>query len=180
MKKSTRCGRPPKFDEESSPITVTLPHRIVSELRDIDKDRAKAIVKCVDNMTRQAKSEERKVDVVQVSKNSAVLIVSPSRNLQSIPWLKLIEITPSRFLLVLPSGTAIEALEIALVDLIEHLPEDEIADKILLTDLRQKLSQHRRKDGFSKGEIIFVHMALLLGFNRFIFTEYFPVVATLC
>lgn len=156
MKTKTRGGRPPKFTEESSPITVTLPHRTVKNLRDIDSDRAKAIVKCVDYMV-QANPEERKVDVVKVTKDSALLIVPPSRILQSIPWLQLIEIAPSRFLLVIPSGTATEALEIALVDLIEHLPEEEVAEKNLMTDLRKKLSQNRRKDGLSKGEILFIN-----------------------
>ncbi len=156
MKRKTRGGRPPKFTEESSPITVTLPHRIVRNLKSIDSDRAKAIVKCVDYMI-QTKPEERKVDVVKVTKDTALLIVPPSRNLQSIPWLQLIEIAPARFLLVVPSGTAIEALEIALVDLIERLPEEEFAEKDLLIDLRRKISQNRRKDGLSKGEILFVN-----------------------
>lgn len=155
MEKKTRGGRPPKFSEESSPITVTLPHRTVKDLLDIDKDRAKAIVKCVDYMV-QANSGERKVDVVKVTSDMALLIVPPSRTLQSIPWLQLIEVAPSRFLLVIPSGTATEALEIALVDLIERLPEEEIAEKKLLTDLRRKLSHNRRQEGLSKGEILFV------------------------
>lgn len=178
MKLKSRSGRPPKFDEESSPITVTLPHRIVNNLRNIDRDRAKAIVKCVDNMTSE-KSGENKVEVIRVTPDTALLIVPPSPNLKKIPWLQLIEIAPCRFLLVLPSGTAIEALEIALVDLLEHLPADELADKILLTDLRQKLSQHRRKDGFSKGEILFIHISLFVGFNRSIFFDCVSSVAAL-
>ena len=156
MKRETRGGRPPKFDEDSSPITVTLPHRILRNLRDIDRDRAKAIVKCVDYLI-QANPEEKKVDVVKVTKDTALLIVPPSRNLQSISWLQLIQISPFRFLLVIPSGTAIEALEIALVDLIERLPEEEAAERSLLTDLRQKLCLNRRRDALSKGEILFVN-----------------------
>ena len=172
MKRKAGGGRPPKFDEESSPITVTLPHRIVKNLQDIDEDRAKAIVKCVDNMICQLHPEEKKVDVIQVSKEAALLIVPSSRNLQSISWLQLIEITPSRFLLVIPSGTAIEALELALVDLIEHLPEDDLAERNLLTDLRRKLSQNRRKEGVSKGEILFLHMSLLICLHKTFFSDY--------
>jgi hypothetical protein len=158
MKKKTRGGRPPKFDEESSPITVTLPHRIVKNLKDIDNDRAKAIVKCVDEITHQAKPEERMVDVVKVSNDTGLLVVPSSRSLKNIPWLQLIEIAPYRFLIVIPSGTAIEALEITLVDLIEHLPEDEIDERRILTDLRQKLSQHRCKESHSRGEILFINL----------------------
>lgn len=171
MKRKSGAGRPPKFDENSSPITVTLPHRIVKNLQEIDEDRAKAIVKCVDNMT-QFHPEEKKVDVIQVSNEAALLIVPPSPNLQSIPWLQLIEIAPSRFLLVIPSGTAIEALELALVDLVEHLPEDEVSERKLLTDLRRKLSQNRRKASLSKGEIVFVQMGLLICLHRTFFSDY--------
>src|SRR5690606_34115626 len=40
-------GRPPKFREPSGPVTVTLPNRTLAQLRRIDADRAKAIVKAV-------------------------------------------------------------------------------------------------------------------------------------
>lgn len=155
MTRKTRGGRPPKFAEESSPVTVTLPRRIVRDLEIIDSDRAKAIVKCVDFMIR-AKSEERRVEVVQVTKDNALLIVPPSRHLQAISWLQLVEIAPSRCLLVIPSGTAIEALEIALVDLIERLPAEDAGEKGLLADLREKLRKSRRSEAFSRGEILFV------------------------
>lgn len=158
MKKRFRSGRPPKFSEESSPITVTLPRRTVKNLQKIDKDRAKAIVKCVDEITAQTSYEENKAGVVQVSKDTGLLVIPPSQTLKSIPWLQLIEITPLRYLMAIPTGTAVEALEIALVDLIEHLPEKEAEERTLLTDLRLKLSQHRRKDGLSKGEILFINM----------------------
>ncbi len=157
MKKRFRSGRPPKFSEESSPITVTLPRRTVKNLQKIDNDRAKAIVKCVDEITLRTGCEKNKVDVVQVSKDTGLLVIPPSQKLKSIPWLQLIEITPLRYLMAIPTGTAVEALEIALVDLIENLQETDADERILLTDLRQKLSQHRRKDGLSKGEILFIN-----------------------
>ena len=158
MKKKARNGRPPKFNEDSSPITVTLPRRIVRELETIDLDRAKAIVKCVETTTRQAWPDDtQKVEVIQVSKETGLIVVPPSKSLRSIPWLQLIEIAPCRFLLAVPSGTAIESLEITLVDLLETLSEDEITEKTLLTDLRHKLSRHRQKEGLTKGEILFIN-----------------------
>ena len=48
----------------------------------------------------------------------SLIVVGPSKALRSIPWLRLIEITPARFLLTIPSGTSIEALEVALRDLV--------------------------------------------------------------
>jgi hypothetical protein len=84
-------------------------------------------------------------------------MVGPSESLKTIPWLRLIEIAPCRFLLAIPTGTAIELLEIVIMDLIENLPEDQITEKALLTDLRQKLSHNRRKKALSKGEILFIN-----------------------
>jgi hypothetical protein len=156
MKKKVSGGRPPKFNEESSPITVTLPRRIVQKLEAIDLDRAKAIVKCVDRMIHHAWPDKKRVEVVDIEKGTGLMVVGPSQSLKSIPWLRLIEIAPFRFLLAVPTGTAIESLEIAIMDLIEKLPEDEIAEKALLTDLRQKISHHRRKEGVSKGEILYI------------------------
>ena len=159
MKKKARNGRPPKFNEASCPITVTLPRRILQELETIDLDRAKAIVKCVDTTITQAwpDTKERKVEVVKISRDTGLLVVPPTKSLKTISWLQMIEIAPCRFLLALPSGTAIESLEITIVDLIEHLPDDEIAELAILTDLRQKLSRHRQQEGLSKGEILFIN-----------------------
>jgi hypothetical protein len=156
MKQNIRSGRPPKFDEERSPITVTLPQRILQKLETIDLDRAKAIVKCVDTMIYQTWPDEKKVEVVEISKGTGVIVVGPSQSLKSIPWLKLIEIAPFRYLLAFPTGTAIDSLEIAIIDLIENLPENDIAEKALLVDLCQKISYNRRKEGHTKGEILYI------------------------
>ena len=154
MKKRATSGRPPKFNEESSPITVTLPRRIVQKLEAIDVDRAKAIVKCVDL---HSWPDKNRVEVIDIEKGTGlIVVVGSSQSLKSIPWLRLIEITPQRFLLAVPTGTAIESLEIAIVDLVENLPEDRIDEKALLMDLRRKISHHRRKEGVSKGEILYI------------------------
>jgi hypothetical protein len=156
MKKKVSGGRPPKFNEESNPITVTLPRRILHNLKTIDRDRAKAIVKCVDHMVQATEGSEPKVNVVAIEKGTGLIVVGPSMSLRNIPWLRLIEIAPSRFLLAIPSGTAIETLEIAIMDQIDNLSEDMEHEKILLTDLRTKITHHRRKDGFTKGEILYI------------------------
>jgi hypothetical protein len=155
-KKISSSGRPPKFNEESRPITVTLPQRILNKLESINSDRAKAIVSCVENASDQVGIQGKKVHIAQVSDDTGLIVVPFSKSLKSIPWLQLIEITSSRFLLAVPTGTSIESLEIAIMDLIERLPEDEIAERTLLMDLRQKISHHRRNAGFTKGEILFV------------------------
>jgi hypothetical protein len=154
--KKNNSGRPPKFDEESSPITVTLPRRILKKLESIDLDRAKAIVKCVENVTDQIGLQREKVHIARVTDDTGLIVVPSSKSLRSIPWLQLIEITPYRYLLAVPTGTSIESLEIAIIDLVERLPDDEIAEKTMLTDLRQTISQHRRSAEFTKGEILFI------------------------
>ncbi len=154
MKKKGGSGRPPKFDEESYPITVTLPRRIVEKLESIDPDRAKAIVKCVDSIDRQTCDSDTTVNLVQISKRAWVIIVPPSQFLASIEWLQLIEISPLRFLLAIPTGTPVESLEIAIMDHLEHSSES--AEKGLLVDLRQKLSLYRRMKGLTKGEILYI------------------------
>ncbi|MCX5871539.1 MAG: hypothetical protein NTY00_13135 [Deltaproteobacteria bacterium] len=165
MKIKVRGGRPPKFNEKSSPITVTLPHRTVQQLESVNVDRAKAIVKCVDSTIGSTWTDEKKVEVVQISEDTGLIVVGPSWSLKRIPWLRLVEIAPCRFLMTVPTGTAIESLEVAIMDLIEDLPQDELSEKTLLTDLRQKLSHHRRQEEVSKGEILFISTKLGLCFS---------------
>jgi hypothetical protein len=98
----------------------------------------------------------QQIEVVQVSPATGLIVVPPSRSLATISWLKLIEIAPYRFLLAVPTGTAPESLEIAILDLLEHLPEDDYQEKTILADLRQKLSQHRQMEGLTKAEILLI------------------------
>ena len=51
-----------------------------------------------------------------------IILVGVSRCLRQIPWLRLVEVAPARFLLSIPSGTPVELLEIALDDLREAVP----------------------------------------------------------
>ena len=158
MTEKIKSGRRPKFIEESKPVTITLPKRTLHELETIDPDRAKAVVKCVDNLLHKAWSDANRVEIVRISKDTGLIVVGPSQRLKKIPWLRLIEIASCRFLLAVPTGTAIETLELAIMDLIETLPKEETAEHFLLVDLREKISQHRRTDGVSKGEILYIHM----------------------
>ena len=150
-------GRPPKFNEESRPITVTLPQRILDKLQVLGSDRAKAIVACVDNMIDRKGEESQGVELVTIAKGLALIIVPEIAALHALEWLRQIEISPGRHLLSVPTGTPIETLEIAIMDLIEHLQDKETGDKCILTDLRQKISLHRRKTAVSKGEILYIH-----------------------
>jgi hypothetical protein len=154
--KPTPAGRPRKYAEPSSPITVTLPDRILNLLERVDIDRGKAIVKCVEAQTASANPSKR-IDIVKAAEGSAIIIVSSRHHLEKIPWLRLLEIAPSRFLLAMPSGTDVTSLEVALLDLLEHLPDD-ADDRLMLEELRHHLTHHRRKNNVSKGQILFVDL----------------------
>ena len=87
----------------------------------------------------------------------SLIVVGPSKALRSIPWLRLIEITPARFLLTIPSGTSIEALEVALRDLVSH-PESlkKERENTVLHELLELIGHQRRAQRLSKAEILII------------------------
>ena len=154
--KRPSAGRPPKFEEASSPITVTLPLRTLQALERVDRDRAKAMVKCVDALVATALDEQRRVEVIKVCEGYGLIVIGPCPSLANVPGLRLVEIAPLRFLLVITENCSPHALELAIMDLIERLPPEESEERALLIELRQQLSLHRRREGVSTGEILFV------------------------
>jgi hypothetical protein len=149
-------GRPPKFNEARRPITVTLPERALRLLEAVDPDRAKAIVKLAEMATGVGGNPTEPVDVVEIAPGKALIFVRPSRTLKRIPGLRLVEVSPGRILLTIPSGTPVESLEVAILDLLENLPEADAGERPLLDTLRRLLSKQRRGTGVSKAELLFV------------------------
>ena len=154
--KKARGGRPKKFKETSRPVTVTLPERILRQLCNINEDRAQAIVKAVDIVMGSTTHPFKPVEMVEVSKGKTIIVVGPSKILRKIPWLHMVEIAPARYLLSVPTGTPVESLEVAIMDLIENLPAEEPEERILLEDLRKCISHQRRGKMISKGELLFI------------------------
>lgn len=151
------AGRPPKYDEERRPITVTLPERVLTKLQSVNADRSRAIVKCVEAVTGEGERLLKPLELVEVAPGKALIVVGPSQALKRIEWLRLVEIAPARSLLILPSGTPIEVLEVAIHDLLESLAEDD-DEKELLTRLRDVISFQRRGRTISKAELLFVEI----------------------
>ncbi len=149
-------GRPPKFDEPRRPVTLTLPERTLHALAAVDADRASAIVKLVDAALSGKKNGAKPVEVVEVAPGVAVILVMPSRCLRRIPWLKLAEVTPGRHLLTVVPGTAIESIEVAILDLLEKLPQDEAYEREILEEIRRLIGDGRRKRNISKFEVLYV------------------------
>ena len=158
-KPSHAGGRPPKFMEESRPVTVTLPESTLRQLSSIHPDRAQAIVKATEAVLGSTPGGMKPVELVEVSPGLSVIVVGPCKSLRHIPWLQLVEITPARNLLIIPSGTAVDSLEVAILDLLENLPVSEAYEQNLLKELRNELGCLRRGRKISKAEIIFFDTA---------------------
>ena len=157
--RSTSAGRPPKFRETTRPVTVTLPMRILQQLGAVNPDRAQAIVRVTEAVTGGGHRRFKPVELVEVSPGKAIIVVGPCASLRAIGWLQLVEIARGRSLLVIPSGTAVDALEVAIMDLLDptnSIGEDE---RSLLTELRDQLVRLRRGHRISKAEIILFDIA---------------------
>lgn len=149
-------GRPRKFSHPSRSVTVTLPETTLELLNSIDTDRALAIAKATEWISSAGSSNKKLVELVEVEKGSAVIFVAPSKYLKTISFLRLLEISPARFLLVVPSGMAIDTLEIAVIDLLQEIPENETYEKELLTELCRCLAIQRKSKTISKEELLLV------------------------
>jgi hypothetical protein len=156
INKKSLGGRPKKFDEASRPVTVTLPERTLRQLGYINKDRAQAIVKAVDAIYASGPASAKQVQVVRVSPENAIILVPYCKTLKRIDFLRLIEVFPTKYLLAIPSGTAVESLEVAVMDLLENLPAENQSEKPVLETLKSLLGHQRRRQKVTKAEILFI------------------------
>jgi hypothetical protein len=135
-------------------VTVTLPEGTLSLLAGIDPDRSWAIVKA----TALAVANTRAcgaVELVEAMPGFNIILVGPSRYLRQIKWLRMLEVAPGRFLLALPSGTAIDSLEVALGDLLDKMEAEE-EERPQIEELRDLVRSVRHEAQFSKAELLFV------------------------
>jgi hypothetical protein len=156
--KNARSGRPPKFHEPHHPVTMTLPTRILDQLTQIDSDRARAVVKVTEAVFGTDLGRFKPVELVEMAPGESLIVVGPCIALEKIPWLKLIEISQTRFLLSIPPGTPIEVLEVALRDLLQNpdLSNNECESSIL-QELVNLIGHQRRNSHLSKAEILIIH-----------------------
>lgn len=135
---------------------MTLPDRTLRLLGVINSDRAKAIVKATDALMAPALASNAHVRLTEIENGKSVIVVGPTRRLREISWLKLVEVTPGSSLLVVPSGTATEKLELAIMDLLPGLGPDEVEERSLIEALLAQISNLRRTKRMTKSEIIIV------------------------
>ncbi len=149
-------GRPPKYEEPSRPVTVTLPESTLDILQSIDSDRGKAIVKLAKAAVTGPGGEPGAVEVVEMSRGMGVILVGPSAALRRIPFLRLMEVAPARYLLALEPGNDFRALELALTDAEAELPEGEDHERAVLQRLLEAIRDVRRSDSGRSAEILLV------------------------
>jgi hypothetical protein len=156
--KKSSGGRPAKFAEPSRPVTVTLPERILRQLDMIGPDRAQAIARLVDAAVPNEETRPR-VEVAKTGTHTGLIVVGPSQRLKKIPFLQLVEIAPTRFLLALERGHDFRSLEIALRDVLDETDANEENEHSLLTELLEHIQRLRKSARVSMAEILFVRLA---------------------
>jgi hypothetical protein len=140
---------------------VTLPESTLKRLEAVHPDRARAIVKVAEAAMPESDGNRRLVDVVEVTPGVGMILVSPSVYLRLIPWLRLAEVTPQRYLLSMPSGTQMDSLELALVDLIESVPSSEVRERSIIKELRRLIRDLRSRRKITKAEMLFIDTAMI-------------------
>jgi len=152
--RSSRGGRPRKFDEPSRPVTVTLPDSTLEQLARLDGDRAKAIAKAARTLVAGPGAEPFLTEVVRVDRSAGLVVVGPSRHLRSVQCIRLVEIVPGRSILSVPSGTAPETIELALADLLDEVPVSEPIEREMIRRLLEIFRTARKRRGMMKVEIV--------------------------
>lgn len=133
---------------------MTLPDRTLRALDALDPDRARAIVKATDSAA-SPKGGGEGVEVVEVARGTAVVMVPPSRALRSVHWIRLIEIAPARYLVTVIPGTPVTSIEVQIGDLLDRCADDE-RERRILEALLGVIRTQRRRQLISKAEILFI------------------------
>ena len=150
-------GRPPKFAGPSRVVTVTLPEETLARLAELDGDRARAIVHATElAMAALESSVDPSVEMQPVSARTAVITVPDSPALSALDGLNLIQIRPSRYLIVLDPGMALAEVELSVLDALESLSPGDDRDHAILSQLLRSLRASRRSDRAKTGELILV------------------------
>jgi hypothetical protein len=134
---------------------MTLPERTLRLLDAMGQDRARAIVRVTDAALSPDPARNPSVHVVEVLPGLGIILVGPSRILQKISWLRLVELGPARYLLSIPTGTPVESLEVALHDLLEVVPADDVRERAMVERLGALMRTLRRDGSISKAEMLF-------------------------
>lgn len=150
-------GRPPKFAEPSRPVTLTLPESTLSDLQQISHDRGRAIVELTKKALGTGKAAHALVEIVEMAKNTGLVVIGPSRALREMPFLRLVEVAPERYLLAFEKGHNFHSLEIAILDALDE-EQYQKRERELLTQLLHHIKALRKSQRVSMAEILVVRL----------------------
>ncbi|MFH1080945.1 MAG: hypothetical protein V1766_11935 [Pseudomonadota bacterium] len=150
------ANQQPKTGEPQRVVTIALPEKTLNVLEAYDQDLALAIEKVTDQAIQRAFPRGNSYEIVKVAPRKSIFIVGSNTHLSEIKWLKLVEISPGRNLIAIPSGTSLELVEIAILELIETIPPDEARERGLLEEFCKYVGRLRRYKKMSTVEILIV------------------------
>lgn len=139
-------------------MTLTLPESTLEGLRQIDADRGQAIVKLTQNALRKNNADLPLVEIMEMAANIGLLIIGPSAALRKIPFLHLVEVAPARFLLAMDPGNDFKNLELAIHDVLDDVPEEDLRERELIAQLLSHIRNVRKNERVRMAEILFVHI----------------------
>lgn len=152
-------GRPRKFKGPSRVVTITLPEQTLADLFRIDDDRARAIVRATAMAIPEPDISEPLVRVIEVGRDIGMITVPWCEALLEIADLSLVQITPTRYLIVISSGRPLSEIERAMVDRIGSLDPGRAVERGVLTDLLGHLRRFRRTERVDTAEVILVRLS---------------------
>lgn len=154
-KTKSKGGRPPKFSERTTPVTMRLPASAIRNLARIDSDRTRAVVKAAEAVVGDVATDPS-VRRLSISRNEALITIPDCPHLRSIPWLRLIEIAPGKNLLSIHKGVPIEKLEVTIEDVLDSAEDLGDDERAALGSLIECIRMPRRSQRVRTEEILLV------------------------
>ena len=149
-------GRPRKYAEPSQPVTITLPHTTLRQLEQVDPDRGRAIVKLAREASRGGANGQPSVELVDIGGGSGLVVIGTAGILNTISFVRLVEVGPGRHLIALLPGHGIHELEVALGDLLDE--QNNAGDAAFITRVLELLRNFRKSESLSTAEILLLRL----------------------
>jgi hypothetical protein len=155
----TKRGRPSKFGRPSQVVALTLPADVVTGLRRVDADVARAIVSLFEKspVRRSTDADPRPdVELVTIADRRSLIVVNRSV-IQHLRGVSIVRLHGDRAFLALEEGKGMADLELAVVDGLDD-PATDSRERAALQKLRSQLRawRHDRSLRFRARSIIVV------------------------
>jgi len=130
----------------------------LARLAAIDEDRARAIARVTELATASETFDEALVEVNKVTPSLGMITVPYCRYLTAIPGLNLVQVQPSRYLIVITSGSPLSLIELTIADVLHELGPEEARDHEILARVLDHLRDFRRLRRVSTAEVILLEL----------------------